>query len=58
MVRFDKAKFLSFLLNSTLLIRLSYSLSGSDVLLFLAFINIVSILCHTFIEFIIFLYSF
>ena len=41
MLRFDKAIYLFFLLKS---VRLSNSLSGSDVLLFLGFINIVFIL--------------
>ena len=43
MLKFDKAIYLSFLLRSILSVRLSYSLWGSDVLLFLEFINIVFI---------------
>ena len=41
MVRFDKATYLSYLLKSILYVRLSNSVQGSDVLLFLEFINII-----------------
>ena len=58
MLRFDKAKYLSFLFKFILSERLSHSLRGSDVLLFLEFINIVSTLFYNFIEFILLLYTF
>ena len=56
MLRFYKAIYLSFLLKSVLSVKLSNSLQGSDVLLFLEFIIIVFI--FEFIEFIILLYTF
>ena len=40
MPRFDKAIYLSFLLQSILSLRLSNNLCGLDALLFLEFINI------------------
>ena len=43
MLRFDKAIFLPFLLKSILSIKLSNSLWGLDVLLFLEFMNVVFI---------------
>ena len=43
MLRFDKAIYLSILLKSILPVRLIYSLRRLDVLLFLEFLNIVSI---------------
>ena len=58
MSRFDKPTYLSLHFKFTLSVRLSKSLRGSDALLFLEFINIVSILFHKFIEFIVFLYTF
>ena len=58
MLRFDKATYLSLLFKFILSARLGNSLRGSDVLLFLEFMKIVSILFHNFIEFIIFLYTF
>ena len=58
MLRFDKVTCLSLLHNSILSERLINSLWKMDVLLYLEFINIVSILCYTFIEFIILLYTF
>ena len=57
MLRFDTAKYLSFIFKSTFSERLSNSLLGSDVL-FLECINIVSILFYNFTEFIILLYTF
>ena len=58
MLWFDKVIYLSFLLKSILSVRLSNNLWGSDVLLFLEFINIASILYYAFIEFIILLCTF
>ena len=58
MMRFDKAIYLSFLLKSILSVRLSNSQRGSDVLAYLEFIGIESILHYTFIELIILLYTF
>ena len=58
MLRFDETTDLSFFFRTILSARLSNSLRGSDVPLFLEFINIVSILFYTFIEFIILLYTF
>ena len=57
MLRLDDATYLSLLFKFTLSVRLSNSVGGSDVLPFLGFINIVSILNYTFIEFIILLYT-
>ena len=57
MPRFDKETYLSLLFKSIVSERLSNSLLGSDVLLFLEFINRASILFYNFIEFIIFLYT-
>ena len=54
----DKVTHLSLLFKFVLSKRYSNSLWGSDVLLFLEFIYIVSILLYNFIEFIIMLYSF
>ena len=54
----DKVTYLLLLFKFVLSKRLSNSLWGSDVLLFLEFIYIVSILLYNFIEFIIMLYSF
>ena len=47
MVRFDKTTYISNLFKLILSVRLSISLYGSEVLLFLEFINIVSNLCYT-----------
>ena len=58
MLRFDKATYLSLLFKFVLSVRLSNSLRGPDVPLFLEFINRVAILFHNFIELIIFLYTF
>ena len=58
MLRFDKATYLSLLFNFVLSERLGSNLGESDVLLFSDFINIVSILFYTFIEFIILSYTF
>ena len=58
MLRFDGARYLSFLFKFILPERLSDSLWGSDVLLFSEFTNLVSILFYNFIEFIILLYTF
>ena len=58
MLRFGKATYVSLLLKSILSARLSNSLKDLDVLLFLEFRNMVSILYYTFTEFIILLYTF
>ena len=58
MLRFDKETYLSFLFKSTLSERLSNIIWGSDVLLFVEFINIVSFVFYDTIEFIKFLYTF
>ena len=58
MLRFDKAIYLSFLLKPISSERLSNSLWGSDVLLFLEFLDIVFILYYIFIKLIILLYIF
>ena len=58
MLRFDKATCLSLLFESILSARISNSLWGSDVLLFLEFISIASILLYNFTEIIILLYTF
>ena len=58
MLRLDTDTYLLLLFKSILPERLSNSLRGSDVLLFLEFINIVSILFYEFFEFIILLYTF
>ena len=58
MLKFYKATYLSLLFKFILSVRLSNSLCGSDVLLFLEFINIVPILFYNFIEIIILLYTF
>ena len=50
--------YLSLLFKFILSERLSNSLRGPDVVLFPEFINILSILCYNFIEFVILLYSF
>ena len=61
---FDKATYLSLIYLTTyisyfiLSVRLSNSLLRSDILLFLEFINIVSILFCNFIEWMILLYTF
>ena len=51
-------QYICFLLKSILSVRLSNSLWGLDILLFLEFIYIVSIFLYTFIEFTILLYTF
>ena len=58
MLRFDGIAPLLAVLKFILSERLSYSLRGSDSLLFSEFINIVSILYCNFIAFIILLYTF
>ena len=58
MLKFYKATYLSLLFKFILSVRLSNNLCGSDVLLFLEFINIVPILFYNFIEIIILLYTF
>ena len=58
MLRFDKATYLSYLFKSILSERLSNSLWGSDVLLFVEFINIVSFVFYDTMEFIKLLYTF
>ena len=58
MLRFDKATYLSLIFMFILSVRLSISLWESDVLLFLEFINTVSILFDNFIEFIMLLFAF
>ena len=58
MLRFDKATYLSLIFMFILSVRLSISLWESDVLLFLEFINTVSILFYNFIEFIMLLFAF
>ena len=58
MIRLDKATYLSHHFKFILAERLSNSLPGSDVLLFLEFINILPILLYNFIEFITLLYIF
>ena len=50
MLRFDKTTYLSIFFKSILSERLSNNLLGSDDLLFLEFISIVSILFYNFIE--------
>ena len=57
MLRFDKATYSSLLFKVILSVRLSNSLRGSDDLLFLEFINKVSILFYNFTEFILLLNS-
>ena len=53
MLQFDKTIYLAFLLQSILSVRLSNSLRGSDILLFLEFISICilhllnSLYCYT-----------
>ena len=54
----NACKYLSFIFKAILSERLNNSLWGSDVLRFLEFINIVSILFYNFIEFIMLLYTF
>ena len=58
MLRFDKETYLSPLFQFILSVRLSISLWGSDVSLFLVFINLVCFLIYDFIEFNILLYTF
>ena len=58
MLRFNKAAYLSPIFNSSLSERLSNNLWGSDVLLFLEFLNKVFILFYNFIDLIILLYTF
>ena len=58
MLGFDKATYLSHLFKFVLYVTLSSNLWGSDVSLFLEFINILSILFYNFIEFIMLLYTF
>ena len=50
MLRFDKATYSALPFKSNLSEKLSYSLGGSNVLLFLEFIYIVSILFYKFIN--------
>ena len=57
MLSFDKASYLWLLFKFILSVRLSNSLSRLDALLFLEFINIVSILYYKFIELIMLLYT-
>ena len=58
MEKFDKATYLSLLFKVILSERMSYNLRGSEVSLISEFINIVSILFYSFIEFIILLCTF
>ena len=58
MLSFDKATYLSLFIKIILSVKLSNSLSGSDVLLFLELIIQYSFLYNAFIEFIISLYTF
>ena len=58
MLRFHKAIYLSLLLKCILSTRLSNSLWASEVLLFLEYINILSLLFHNVIKIIILLYKF
>ena len=58
MLRFDVTAYLWLFLKFSFIERLSNSLWGSDVSLFLELRNIVSILFYNFIEFIILLYNF
>ena len=58
MLRFDKPTYPSLLFEFIFSVGLSNTQCGSDVLLFLEFINAVFILYYTFIEFMIFLYTF
>ena len=58
MLRFDRVTYLSLLFKFIFHEKLSNSLLGSAVLLFLEFINMVSILFYNFIEFIILSYTF
>ena len=58
LVRFDKATCLSLFFKFILSERLSNTLWGLDVLLFPKFINTLSFLPYSFIEFIILLYNF
>ena len=57
MLRFDKVTYLLPLFKFILSEKLSNSLCGSDVLLILEFLNIVSSFFYNFIEFILFLYT-
>ena len=57
MLRFDKVTYLALLFKFILSTALGNSLRGSDILLFLDFINIVFILFYNFFEFIISLYT-
>ena len=58
MLRFDKTKYLSLLINFTLSERLSNSVLASDVLLILEVMNVVSVLFYNCINFITLLYTF
>ena len=58
MLRFPKATYLPLLFKLILSERLSKSLRGSDVLILPEIINLVSVLFHNFIEFIILLHTF
>ena len=49
MLGFDKATYLTLLIKFISSLRLINSFSGSDVLLFLKFIDLASFLCDTFI---------
>ena len=57
MLRFDKETYLLLLFKFILSEKLSNSLCGSDVLLILEFLSIVSSFFYNFIEFILFLYT-
>ena len=58
MLRFDRATYLSLLFKCIFSEKLSNSLLGSDALLFLEFINTVSILFYNFVELIVLLHTF
>ena len=58
MLKLDKTTCVLLLFNFILSLRLISSLGGTDVSLFLEFINIVSIFFYKFIEFIALLYTF
>ena len=58
MLRFDRATYFLLVFNFILSKKLSNSLGGSDVLLFLEFVNIVCILFYNWMEFIILLRTF
>ena len=58
MLRLDRVRCFSLIFQFILSRRLSNGVSGSDVLLFSEFVNIVPILFYSFIEFITLLYTF